>query len=420
MMGASWMSAPGVGFLIAFALADPLTTITPCPRAPAKSTTPPPITVTSQYQPVLTCKTKTHCLRNACRTRLDYSTWIFVSTTIPCDWDGTTSRSTLVTNVHQSITISTKAVTTTIFPSGGSASGSAPWGNSSNTIHKPFTSVIEQSFVIPFHKLGPLAIPGYDGSGLCEDCDNDPSGSQLQVVTVKECHKVRHRSKCTRYVETWVSRAPSSSAQQTTTASASTTAPRASEMSGNEWSHSPAPPLLASAAPSPPSPVLTDILPSPITTDMSPTSAAPPQSGVHWSDWIPTQAHTLTNDPGLPAPTSAHPTSSSTQSGMSQLSASSVQAEDTGQHWGDWKHSVSPPWWNQPEPTPTSSTVSTESIKTITNIGCRHNVHNQQHSQPRQGIQSRPTSSALNFASSAQGSGNELLATLDLRTRMRT
>lgn len=56
--------------------------------------------------------------------------------------------------------------------------------------HKPKLlriDVVEIIITVTFSELGPHAIEGYGGSGLCKDCDPDDDGVESQVVSVKKC-----------------------------------------------------------------------------------------------------------------------------------------------------------------------------------------------------------------------------------------
>lgn len=102
--GSSWAIS---ALLLASNALAALTTIEPCPQAPTSSQ-PAPITVTAQYQTVSTCQPT---VVNG-TTSYPYATTTYLSTTIPCAWDGTTSSSTLVTDKAQNITISIATLTT--------------------------------------------------------------------------------------------------------------------------------------------------------------------------------------------------------------------------------------------------------------------------------------------------------------------
>jgi hypothetical protein len=177
--------------------ADVLTTITACPQASTLAVD--VITITSQHQPIPTCVPKTHCSRKACETKLEWKEKIWVSTTIPCCWNGTTSSSTLVTNVHQAITVSKDVVTAAT--GGGASTPAAVWGGHPHiTNPKPFLE--ERSFIVPYDRLGPGAIPGFAGSGLCDACEGEDR--ILQNVTVRLCPRPRRRGRCSSRAESWI------------------------------------------------------------------------------------------------------------------------------------------------------------------------------------------------------------------------
>ncbi|RVX67558.1 hypothetical protein B0A52_08911 [Exophiala mesophila] len=205
----STFEAAATALLAGVAVADPLTVINPCPGA--TSTTIQPITVTKQYQEVSTCATVSACFRGSCVTRHPFETFAYVSTVIPAAWDGSHEGKTAVTSTAQPVTVSrfqstlTKWVTpTAVVTKDGTTSKPGP---------TPIYLTIAKDFLVPYNKLGPLAIPGYDGSGLCKECDTQPDGSRSQVVDVVECRAGPGGSKCMAYAETWISKpAPSSSA----------------------------------------------------------------------------------------------------------------------------------------------------------------------------------------------------------------
>ena len=242
--------------LFSWTLADPLTTITPCPNAPSSISTPAPVEVTAQYQDVSTCTIRSHCVRSVCQTKVGYTTFPFVSTMIPQRWDGTTASSTLVTDIHQRITISAERVTKAVNATDASGLPGAQMWNASHfdtsttgNTAQPVKVIINRILVVPYDQLGPLAIPGYDGSGLCRQCI-DQAGNRKQVVTVSECRTKAKRSTCTRHTETWISaqttRTPTAASNtisplvpplaesSSTTAETSSTSPQTSVPSASE------------------------------------------------------------------------------------------------------------------------------------------------------------------------------------------
>ncbi|KAK4941399.1 hypothetical protein LTR10_018668 [Elasticomyces elasticus] len=182
------------------AVAGPLATISPCPQA--TSTTHELVTITSQYQTYTTCQPTTGCVHGICSTNYPFGTSTFVSSTIPNAWNGETASSTLVTAVDQDITVSQFLVTETryVTPSPTTIG---------NTVYvhepSPVYLTISKDFYAPYNQLGPLAIPGYEGSDLCETCDIQADGSQQQVVDVTECRAGPFGVKCLAYEETWIS-----------------------------------------------------------------------------------------------------------------------------------------------------------------------------------------------------------------------
>lgn len=86
--------------LLALAIAEPLTTFLPCPAA---TRTLSPITITSQHQTVSTCTPTTACFRGACHTSLRFHSYPWVSTEIPCAFDGEALSTTMVTSVDEMV-----------------------------------------------------------------------------------------------------------------------------------------------------------------------------------------------------------------------------------------------------------------------------------------------------------------------------
>lgn len=178
-----------------------LTTLTPCPPAPS-SIAPHPITVTSQYQPVSTCEVTSVCTKHGCSSSYSYRTYSYVSTVIPC----ADSSSTTVTKTDQTVTVSrstttitnTQAITSTV---------RRGWRKpiTTTTTLSTHTTVVKE-WSAPFQNLGPLAISGYGGSGLCKSCEG-PHGEKQQIVGVVECSNAdgdHPSTMCQGAVETWI------------------------------------------------------------------------------------------------------------------------------------------------------------------------------------------------------------------------
>ncbi|KAJ4660205.1 hypothetical protein HRR90_001179, partial [Exophiala dermatitidis] len=175
---------------------QPLAAITPCPAAPV-SLAPPPVTVTEQYQPVSTCKAQTACIKRKCTTKYQYHTYDYVSTVIPC-LDG--ASTTTVTETQQPVLISrsseiirnTRPITKIVH------------GNATATTAVIDATTIVKEWSAPFKDIGPLALPNYEGSGLCKSCKG-PKGEIRQVLNVIECTS-RHRrgTICRKNSETWL------------------------------------------------------------------------------------------------------------------------------------------------------------------------------------------------------------------------
>jgi hypothetical protein len=195
----------------ALAAGNALATIAPCPIATITAA-PPPITVTAQHQDVSTCRVVTKCAHGSCSRDLVWDTWTFVSTTIPFNWNGTAMQSTVVTDIRQPVTVSNWYTTIPILPTvtsnatgifRGNATGIRPTGYQTPA---PSYTTIARNWVVPYNQLGPLAIPGYGGSGLCGKCNMNEAGAREQAVTVTECGSDGVDPRCVKYVEHWVSR----------------------------------------------------------------------------------------------------------------------------------------------------------------------------------------------------------------------
>ncbi|KIW94332.1 uncharacterized protein Z519_05648 [Cladophialophora bantiana CBS 173.52] len=195
------------------AIAGSLTTINPCPNATSTSAT--PITVTMQHQTVSTCSTTSACFRGACTTQYSMETFAYVSTIIPAAWDGSSVLTTTVTSTSQPVTVSRFHSTITKFATPISAF--VENGTTSRVFPQPVFLTIVKDFMVPYNKIGPLAIPGCGGSGLCQECNVQRDGSRSQVVNVIECKPGLDGAMCIAYAETWISK-PAPAASSTTLA----------------------------------------------------------------------------------------------------------------------------------------------------------------------------------------------------------
>ena len=183
------------------AMADPLTTITPCPGATGTAAL--PITVTAQYQAVSTCVTTSGSIRGTWVTSYPYETFAYVHTVIPAAWNGTAGTTITVTKTDQPVTVSRCQSTVASTPLARRGEVAGGWRNT--TVHSPVFLTIIKDFVVTFEEIGPLAIPGYPGSGICEECAELEDHSRHQVVTVTECRTSPQGAKCLEYLETWIS-----------------------------------------------------------------------------------------------------------------------------------------------------------------------------------------------------------------------
>ncbi|KAJ4507948.1 hypothetical protein HRR83_008212 [Exophiala dermatitidis] len=218
MMRFSASAVATAALMAGAAIAEPLATITPCPAL--TTSTIPPITVTEQYQSVSTCAPTSACFRGSCVTKYALETFAYVNTVIPCAWDGESESTTTVTATQQEVTVSVyhTTITKTVTPTVSVTKNGTIYLVPSPT---PIELTIGKEFKAPFNHIGPLAIPGYGGSGLCEECKVQADGSRSQVVDVVECRAGPGGSKCMGYAETWISK-PAPSVSSTTVAPVST------------------------------------------------------------------------------------------------------------------------------------------------------------------------------------------------------
>lgn len=159
-----------------------LATITPCAVCPP-NLGPTPITVSEQYQTVSTCSdVKSICFRNRCKLDVKCSEYPFVSTIISYLSDGTSPTSTIITSIDQTVTASVKVETFT---------SRLPIGREGNfgfkkSRGKPVYRTLSREHCVNYVDLGPLALPGYSGSGLCKKCFPN-SRTIYQDFQVTEC-----------------------------------------------------------------------------------------------------------------------------------------------------------------------------------------------------------------------------------------
>lgn len=171
----------------------PLATVTPCPEAPSRIA-PPIITVTSQYQPISTCEERTACFRRLCKTEYSYHTYEYVSTVIPC-----LDTSTTVTRTEQSVLISRSSSTIT----NTHVKTKVHHGHTTTTTATARTTVLKEWSAV-YKDIGPLAIAGYKGSGLCDTCEGH-NGEKKQEVEAIECtHRPRGPTVCEKHAEIWI------------------------------------------------------------------------------------------------------------------------------------------------------------------------------------------------------------------------
>ncbi|KAK4938228.1 hypothetical protein LTR10_021301 [Elasticomyces elasticus] len=199
------------------AFANVLTTIDPCPSATGLAIA--PITVTSQYQAVSTCQPTSACVKGKCSTAYPFTTYPYVSTVVPYAWNGTTTQSTTVTDVSQPFRVSEHHETLTQVTAAPTLDkrNLFGWGDFKKEAVESVTvyETVTRRAMAPFKECGRLAIPGWEGSGLCEQCES--SGSQL--LDVVECRFGTDASgdeyqSCSEWYETYYERvAPTTTVQ---------------------------------------------------------------------------------------------------------------------------------------------------------------------------------------------------------------
>ncbi|KAH8598344.1 hypothetical protein B0O99DRAFT_739152 [Bisporella sp. PMI_857] len=192
------------GFYSLVSAKQPLGTVTPCPKCPS-SIKPSPIVVTEQYQPVSTCSPVKECSKKKCSSTASCSTYDWVSTVIPC-LGGT--ETTTITKTDQTVKLAhVSTVLTSYLPCATPTvapyyNGTVPrYKNETCTSTKLQTMVVDIS--APYNECGPLALPPWEGSGLCKTCVPNKD-SKDQKVHVSKCLD----GQCSTYVETWVSQKP--------------------------------------------------------------------------------------------------------------------------------------------------------------------------------------------------------------------
>ncbi|KIW63977.1 hypothetical protein PV04_08937 [Phialophora macrospora] len=207
-----------------------LTTIEPCPSATRLSHA--PITVSTQYQPVSTCNPTTACARGHCWTSYSFTTYPYVSTVVPCAWNGTTTQMTTVTDIHQPFRASEyREILTQVTAVPSTPEHHVFWLHWFGRQHRTTTQTtlyetVTRRAVAPFNEVGPLAIPGFDGSGLCHKCVGG-DGSHAQLLAVMECRFGTNLSgkkyrQCAEWDEIWVEEPPTSTVVEAICSSAGT------------------------------------------------------------------------------------------------------------------------------------------------------------------------------------------------------
>src|SRR4051794_31511841 len=107
---------------------------------------------------------------------------------MPCAWNGQSLSTTTVTNVNDQVICAEETSTLT---SVATLKGNSwfPGSNRGKPIIKTiYTTVIRHKYAA-YNKIGPLAIPGYSGSGLCKECLTNSDGDRIQRFDVVKCRK---------------------------------------------------------------------------------------------------------------------------------------------------------------------------------------------------------------------------------------
>lgn len=266
-MGLSVLKSVAVFALIELSAAKHLATVTPCPDC-RPSIAPKPIVVTAQYQTVSTCEpstttvvypyTKSHTTDTSSRieTIASCSPYAWVSTTIPVyhNWTKTAS---VVTTTNQPVTFNslhyTETFSTTITLLAPKYKGNGTYGRNvthpSTTVKYSHTTIDVKDYC-DYNSIGPIAIPGYKGSGLCTDCGPDANSALTQRFTVVSCSNMH----CTTFDETWIEtpKTYSSEGQVHTTKTTKTYCPTATpETAMPGYTHAASTGLSPSASPQP-------------------------------------------------------------------------------------------------------------------------------------------------------------------------
>lgn len=183
--------------------------ITPCPNDTRSK--PIPVTITSQYQPVPTCIPKIACIKGKCSTQFVHTSYLYVSTVVPHAWNGTTSCYTTITDVEQPYRASEYyevLTTVTAAPALPPKISKGPLEISGERLRSITRyETITRRAIAPYNAVGPLAMPGWSGSGLCDTCGNSTEGHRSQLLDVIECRysskSGRRHQKCFGWFEKW-------------------------------------------------------------------------------------------------------------------------------------------------------------------------------------------------------------------------
>jgi hypothetical protein len=161
-----------------------------------------PVTVTKQHQTVPTYVASAS----------SYSDYVYVSTVV-VDADG---KQCTVTKTEEPVTVShdkyTKTHTTTYAPAASAYYPYGKNGTSTPPTTKTWEELCETVVEVPYKDLGPHALPGYPGSGLCgKDCYGGeyPSGDKKDETEYQPAHVKEYKNgKWSSYEVTYTYGAP--------------------------------------------------------------------------------------------------------------------------------------------------------------------------------------------------------------------
>lgn len=211
-------------------LAKNLATVTICPHC-GPSIAPQPVTITAQYQTVSTCEpskttifhtyTKRHEKSTTSKVKMtpSCSSYAWVSTMIPV-YKNHKRTSSVVTQTNQPVTFSilhyTETHTTTLTLPLHHYKGDDTYQNGTHhsratTTKRSYTTIDVKNYC-DYNSIGPIAVHGHKGSGLCIKCGPDDRRAWTQRLTVVSCSN-KH---CATFDETWTASSTTYSTSGTT------------------------------------------------------------------------------------------------------------------------------------------------------------------------------------------------------------